>query len=335
MYEITLIPGDGIGPEVSTAVTKVIAATGLAINWEVVDAGEKAIKLMGKPLPENTINSIRKNKVALKGPVTTPVGKGFRSVNVALRKELGLYANLRPVKSMPGINTRYENVDLLVVRENTEDLYAGIEHKIGDFAAEAIKLITREASERIGIFAFSQAKLLGRKKVTAVHKANILKFSDGLFLESVRKAGLQFPEIAYEDLIIDNLCMQLVQRPEKFDVLVLPNLYGDIVSDLCAGLVGGLGLVAGANLGDNAAVFEAVHGSAPDIAGKNIANPLALLNSAIMMLRHINEKTAAEMIEKAIKALLSQPDKLTPDLGGQGTTTSVTDFLCAYIKSIK
>lgn len=334
MYDITLIPGDGIGPEVAYAVKEMVDSTGVKINWEVKEAGETAYQSCGNPLPDELIQSIKKNKIGLKGPVTTPIGKGFRSINVALRKELGLYANLRPVKSLPGIRTPFENVDLVVVRENTEDLYAGIERKIDDNRAEAIKIITREASQQIGFFAFSYAKEMGRKKVTAVHKANILKYSDGLFLDSIREVKKQFPDIEYEELIVDNVCMQLVQRPEKFDVMVLPNLYGDIVSDLCAGLVGGLGLVPGANLGNEYAVFEAVHGSALDIAGKNMANPLALLQSAVLMLNYMKEFKAAQSIEKAIAYILAHPDRLTPDLGGQGTTTSVTKDICDYIQKI-
>lgn len=335
MHNITLIPGDGIGPEVTNSVREIIESTGVKINWDIQEAGDKPFKENGNPLPKTVVESVFKNKVALKGPVTTPIGTGFRSINVALRMELGLYANLRPVKTMPGIITPFKDVDLVVVRENTEDLYSGIERRVSADRAEATKLITREASRKIGLFAFNHARKMGRKKVTAVHKANILKFSDGLFLESIREIRDQFPEIEYEELIIDNICMQLVQRPEKFDVLVLPNLYGDIVSDLCAGLVGGLGLVPGANLGDDYGVFEAVHGSALDIAGKNMANPLALLMSAVMMLHHIDEHVAAKTIDEAIFWILSQKDKLTPDLGGKGTTTSLTREICTYIEGRK
>lgn len=332
MHNITLIPGDGIGPEVSFAVKEIIDSTGVSINWDIQEAGEKAFNTVGNPLPESVIESIRKNKIALKGPVTTPIGKGFRSINVALRKELNLYANLRPVKKLPGIRTPFDHVDLVIVRENTEDLYSGIEKIIDNDHVEAIKMISREASRKIGLFAFDYARKNGRKKVTAVHKANILKYSDGLFLESVREIKGEFPDIEYEEIIIDNLCMQLVQRPEYFDVLVMPNLYGDIVSDLCAGLVGGLGLVPGANLGDHYSVFEAVHGSALDIAGKNLANPLALLQSAVLMLEHINETAAARSIKDAINWILSRKERLTPDLGGIGTTTSMTQDLVAYIR---
>jgi isocitrate dehydrogenase (NAD+) len=266
-HNITLIPGDGIGPEISDAARRVIDATGVNINWEVVEAGEAVIPQYGTPLPDYVLNSVKKNKVALKGPLTTPVGKGFRSVNVTLRQELNLYANIRPAKTLPGLATRYENVDLIVVRENTEDLYAGIEHRVGRDAAESIKIITREASERVARYAFELAVKQGRKKVTAVHKANIMKLTDGLFLESARNIAKEYPQIEFEDMIVDAMCMKLVQTPEKYDVLVLPNLYGDIVSDLCAGLVGGLGVAPGANIGEDAAVFEPVHGSAPKHAG--------------------------------------------------------------------
>ncbi|MGI6225331.1 MAG: isocitrate/isopropylmalate dehydrogenase family protein [Peptococcales bacterium] len=331
MHNITLIPGDGIGPEVSFAVKEIIDHTGVKINWDIQEAGDRALKSCDNPLPDAVIESVLKNKVALKGPVTTPIGTGFRSINVALRKELGLYANLRPIKNLPGIDTPFTNVDLVVVRENTEDLYAGIERKVDNNRAEAIKTITREASRKIGLFAFEYALKNKRKKVTAVHKANILKMTDGLFLESIREVREHFPEIDYEEIIIDNLSMQLVQRPQYFDVLVLPNLYGDIISDLCAGLVGGLGLVPGANLGDGCGVFEAVHGSALDIAGQNKANPLALLQSAVLMLEYLNENAAAEAINKAILWILTQKERLTPDLGGSGTTTSLTRDICGFI----
>lgn len=331
MHNITLIPGDGIGPEVSFAVKEIIDHTGVKINWDIQEAGDRALKSCDNPLPDAVIESVLKNKVALKGPVTTPIGTGFRSINVALRKELGLYANLRPIKNLPGIDTPFTNVDLVVVRENTEDLYAGIERKVDNNRAEAIKTITREASRKIGLFAFEYALKNKRKKVTAVHKANILKMTDGLFLESIREVREHFPEIDYEEIIIDNLSMQLVQRPQYFDVLVLPNLYGDIISDLCAGLVGGLGLVPGANLGDGCGVFEAVHGSALDIAGQNKANPLALLQSAVLMLEYLNENAAAEAINKAILWILTQKERLTPDLGGKGTTTSLTRDICGFI----
>lgn len=292
----------------------------------------KEIARCGKPLPDEVLEAIRRNKVALKGPITTPVGKGFRSVNVTLRQELDLYANLRPAQNIPNIPSRYENVDLLVVRENTEDLYAGVEHRVGKDAAESIKIITREASERIARFAFETARQQNRQKVTAVHKANIMKLSDGLFLESVRSVAEHYPDIAYEEVIVDAMCMKLVQEPEKYDVLVLPNLYGDIVSDLCAGLVGGLGVAPGANIGLECAVFEAVHGSAPQLAGLNQANPLALILSGIMMLRHLGEHVCAEKIEVAVKAVLAEGTHLTPDLGGTGTTTDFAEAIVAKLK---
>ncbi|MFZ7103200.1 MAG: isocitrate/isopropylmalate dehydrogenase family protein [Peptococcaceae bacterium] len=331
MHNVTLLPGDGIGPEISEAVTQILACSGADIKWDIVKAGGKVLEEQGVLLPEEVLDSIKKNRVALKGPLTTPIGKGFKSINVSLRKQLGLYANFRPVKSLPGIKSPFKNVDIIIVRENTEDLYIGQENKISENRVEAIKVITREASMQIGLFAFTKAREMGRKKVTAVHKANILKYSDGLFLECLRAVSKDFPEITYEEMIIDNLCMQLVQRPETFDVLVLPNLYGDIVSDLCAGLVGGLGLVPGANIGDDYSVFEAVHGSAPDIAGKNVANPLALLQSALLLLKHIGEVDAAGRIEKAMLQLFSQPQKLTPDLGGSGTTSSIAKEICSYL----
>ena len=285
---VTLIPGDGIGPELADATRRVLDASGVAFDWEVQNAGEACIAEYGTPLPEHVLDSIRRNKVALKGPITTPVGEGFRSVNVALRQTLGLYANLRPARSIKGLETRYDDVDLVIVRENTEDLYAGIEHMVGPDAAESIKIITRAASERIARFAFEYAVANGRHKVTAVHKANIMKLSDGLFLESCRHIAAEYEgRIEFEDRIVDNMCMQLVQKPELYDVLVLPNLYGDIVSDLCAGLVGGLGVAPGANIGEDGAVFEPVHGSAPKYAGQNRANPTAMILSGVLMLRHL------------------------------------------------
>ena len=327
MHKITLIPGDGIGPEITEAARRVIEASGVAIQWEVVEAGEKMIASCGKPLPDEVIQTIRKNKVALKGPITTPVGKGFRSVNVTLRQELDLYANLRPAKNIPNIPSRYQQVDLLIVRENTEDLYAGVEHRVGKDAAESIKIITREASERIARFAFETARNQGRKKVTAVHKANIMKLSDGLFLESVRTVAEQYADITYEEVIVDAMCMKLVQEPEQYDVLVLPNLYGDIVSDLCAGLVGGLGVAPGANIGLECAVFEAVHGSAPQIAGLNQANPLAIILSGVMMLRHLGEQESAQKIEEAVMAVLADGKHLTTDLGGSAGTSEMADAI--------
>ncbi len=325
MKTITLINGDGIGPEISEAVVKIIDAAGLKINWEIQTAGADVAEKEGSPLPDRVIESIKKNKIALKAPVTTPIGKGFRSVNVQLRKELELYANLRPCKNFDGIKTPFDKVDLVVVRENTEDLYAGIERMVDDDTAESIKIITRKASERIAEFAFDYAVKNGRKEVCAVSKANIMKFSDGLFLECCRKIAEKYPDIKYREILVDNLCMQLVQHPEKFDVLVLPNLYGDIVSDLTAGLTGGLGLARGANIGKDYAVFEPVHGSAPDIKGQNMANPSALLLSAVEMLKYIGEKEYAEKIEKALLKTLKEGKVLTADLGGSATTTEFTD----------
>jgi len=326
-HKVTLIPGDGIGPEVADAARRVIDATGVAVEWEMAEAGEKMTAEFGTPLPATVLASIRRNKVALKGPVTTPIGKGFRSVNVTLRQELNLYANLRPAKSLPGIRTRYDEVDLLIVRENTEDLYAGIEHMVGPDAAESIKIITRPASTRIARFAFELAVRENRLKVTAVHKANIMKLSDGLFLECVRAVAAEYPGIEYEEVIVDNMCLQLVQRPEAYDILVLPNLYGDIVSDLCAGLVGGLGVAPGANIGSDIAIFEAVHGSAPQIAGLNQANPLALILSGAMMLSHLGEVKARERLEQAVKSVLRAGIKTTLDLGGQAGTREMADAI--------
>lgn len=330
MREITLINGDGIGPEISDAVVKILAASGVKINWDVQTAGADVIEKEGIPLPDRVLKSIRKNKVALKAPVTTPIGKGFRSVNVQLRKELDLYANLRPCKNLPNVKTRFDNVDIVVVRENTEDLYAGIERQVDVDTAESIKIITRKASTRIAKFAFDYAVKNNRKEVCVVTKANIMKLSDGLFLECFRKMAKDYPQIKTREILVDNLCMQLVQNPEQFDVLVLPNLYGDIVSDLCAGLIGGLGVAQGANIGYDCAVFEPVHGSAPDIKGQNKANPTALLLSAIEMLRYIGETTYAEKIEKALFKTLREGD-CTVDLGG---TLSTTDFADAVIRNL-
>ena len=323
MRTITLINGDGIGPEICDAVMKIIKASGLEIDWDIQTAGAEVADVEGTPLPERVIASIRKNKVALKAPVTTPIGKGFSSVNVQLRKDLDLYANLRPCKNLPNVKTRFENVDLVVVRENTEDLYAGIEHMKDGDTAESIKIITRGASERICKFAFDYALKNNRHEVCVVTKANIMKLSDGLFLESYRKVAENYPQIKKREILVDNLCMQLVQDPTRFDVLVMPNLYGDIVSDLTAGLIGGLGVAQGANIGDDCAVFEPVHGSAPDIKGQNKANPTALLLSAVEMLRYIGENSCAEKIERALFKTLSQNIK-TADLGGNATTTEFT-----------
>ena len=320
-HRVTLIPGDGIGPEIAAAAVTVLDATGVAIEWTTVDAGEAQLAAQGTPLPESVLDSIRDTGVALKGPITTPIGEGFRSVNVTLRQALDLYANLRPARSMAGVEGRYTDVDLVIVRENTEDLYAGIEHMVGPDAAESIKIITRAASERIARFAFDYAVHNGRRKVTAVHKANIMKLSDGLFLESCRTVAADYAgRIEFEDRIVDNMCMQLVQKPELYDVLVLPNLYGDIVSDLAAGLVGGLGVAPGANIGTRAAVFEPVHGSAPKYAGLDVANPTALILSGALMLRHLGETAAAGRVEEAVREVIAEGRTVPRDLGGEAGT---------------
>jgi len=327
-HRVTLIPGDGIGPELAEATRRVLDASGVAFDWEVQDAGEAMLAEHGTPLPDAVLDSIRRNRVALKGPITTPVGEGFRSVNVTLRQTLGLYANLRPARSIDGLKTRFDDVDLVIVRENTEDLYAGIEHRVGRDAAESIKIITREASERIARFAFDYAVANGRRKVTAVHKANIMKLSDGLFLESCRTVAAGYEgRVEFEDRIVDNMCMQLVQKPDLYDVLVLPNLYGDIVSDLCAGLVGGLGVAPGANIGTEAAVFEPVHGSAPKYAGLNKANPTALILSGVLMLRHLGEQSAAERVEAALRTVIADGRRTTYDLGGDAGTSEFADAI--------
>lgn len=331
-HTITLIPGDGIGPEIVAATVQVIEASGVDIEWETHIIGAQALEKYGTTIPDATVESIRKNKVALKGPLTTPVGKGFTSVNVGLRKALDLYANVRPVKALPNVKARYPELDLVIVRENTEDLYAGLEHVVVPGVVESIKIITEKASTRISRYAFELAKSHGRKKVTAMHKANIMKLSDGLFLECFYKVAKEFPDIEADDKIIDNACMQLVMRPEQFDIMVLENLYGDIVSDLCAGLIGGLGLAPGANIGEQGAVFEAVHGSAPDIAGQGVANPTAILMSAILMLRHINEMDAAARIEKAMLDVFTEGDVRTRDLGG---TAKTAEFAAAIIEKLK
>jgi isocitrate dehydrogenase (NAD+) len=330
-HTITLIPGDGIGPEVTGAVTRVLEASGAEIAWDLQDAGKVAVERHGDPLPSSLLDSIGRNKVALKGPVTTPIGAGFTSVNVGLRKKLDLYANLRPVWNLPEVPTRFEGIDLVIVRENTEDLYSGLEHEVVPGVVESLKIITRRASERIARFAFDHARRNGRRKVTAVHKANILKLGDGLFLESVRSVASNYPEIKYDERIVDATCMHLVTDPSRFDVLLLPNLYGDIVSDLAAGLVGGLGVVPAANLGDEAAVFEAVHGSAPDIAGKDVANPTALLLSAVLMLRHVGEKDRADAIQAALEHVLATGIR-TRDLGGTASTSEFADALCRTLE---
>jgi isocitrate dehydrogenase (NAD+) len=330
-HTITLIPGDGIGPEVTAAVVQILAAAGVSIDWERHDAGVAAVERTGAPLPLELIDSIRRNKIALKGPVTTPVGEGFTSVNVGLRKSLDLYANLRPVWNLPGVAAKFSGVDLVIVRENTEDLYAGLEHVVVPGVVESLKIITEQASTRIAKFAFEHAVQNGRSRVTAIHKANIMKMSDGLFLECTRRVARQYPAIVYDERIVDAACMHLVMNPGQFDVLVMPNLYGDIVSDLCAGLVGGLGVVGAANLGADIGVFEAVHGSAPDIAGKQIANPTALLLSAVLMLRHIGERAAADRIMAALSSVLSAGLTRTRDLGGTATTMEFAGAVCAAL----
>lgn len=327
-HAITLIPGDGIGPEVTNAVVRVLDAAGVAIDWDRQDAGVIAFKKVGQTLPTELLDSVRRTKVALKGPCATPIGEGFTSVNVGLRKALDLFANLRPVSNLPGVPSRFQNVDLVIVRENTEDLYAGLEHVIIPGVVESLKIITEAASTRIAEFAFQHAVREERRSVTAIHKANIMKLSDGLFLDSVRAVSRKYPQIPYDEKIVDAACMHLVMRPEQFDVLVLPNLYGDIVSDLCAGLVGGLGVVPGANHGLEIAVFEAVHGSAPDIADQNVANPTALLLSAVLMLRHIGEVGAAVRVKAALDRVLETGEVRTRDLGGTASTTEFTLALC-------
>ncbi len=333
MHTVTLIPGDGIGPEVIEAARRCVEATGVSIRWEIVEAGEKVFERVGDPLPEEVLNSIRRNRVALKGPITTPVGGGFRSVNVALRKSLDLYANVRPCKLYPGAKTRYSEVDLVVIRENTEDLYAGIEFRLGASDTQelieilrkkggnlrsdsgiSLKLISRTASKRIVRFAFEYARKRGRKKVTAVHKANIMKFSDGVFLEAAKEVAREYPDIEFEDRIVDNMCMQLVQKPEVYDVLVCPNLYGDILSDLCAGLVGGLGITPSMNVGEGIAVFEPVHGSAPKYAGMNKANPTAAILCGALMLEHLGEEKAATKLENAVARVIAEGKDVTYDL---------------------
>lgn len=334
-YNITLIEGDGIGPEVIDSARQIIEASGVDIRWEMQEAGMKALEKYNSTLPEHVIESIKRNKVALKGPITTPIGGGFRSVNVGLRQSLNLYANVRPIKTYKGISSRYSDVDLIVVRENTEDLYAGIEHMIGDDAAESIKIITRKASENIVRYAFDLARKQGRRKVTAVHKANIMKCTDGLFLKCARKIAEENTDINYEEIIVDAMSMKLVQNPENYDVLVMPNLYGDILSDMAAGLVGGLGVVPGANIGEMTAIFEPVHGSAPDIAGKGIANPTAAILSGVMMLRHLGENLAADRIEKAVIDVLKEGKSITTDLKGNASTVEYTQAILNIMEKHK
>ena len=327
-HRITLIPGDGVGPEITSAVVTIVETAGLDVEWEMHLAGASAVEKHGSTLPETLLESISRNKVALKGPLGTPVGGGFASVNVGLRKALGLFANLRPVWNMPSVPSRYQGVDLVIVRENTEDLYSGLEHEVVPGVVESLKIITLEASTRIAQFAFDYARRHGRKRVTAVHKANIMKMGDGLFLKCVQDVAASYPDITQDDLIVDAACMHMVMRPEQFDVLLMPNLYGDIVSDLCAGLVGGLGVVPAANLGTDVGVFEAVHGTAPDIAGRNLANPMALLLSALLMLQHIGETPMADRIMKALGLVLAEDEVRTRDLGGTATTTEFAAAIC-------
>ena len=327
-HRITLIPGDGIGPEITSAVVKILETAGLDVEWEPHLAGASAVEKHGSTLPQALLDAIARNKVALKGPLTTPVGGGFTSVNVGLRKALELFANLRPVWNIPSVPSRYQGVDLVIVRENTEDLYSGLEHEVVPGVVESLKIITFAASTRISQFAFDYARRHGRKRVTAVHKANIMKMSDGLFLKCVRDVAASYPDITQDDLIVDAACMHLVMKPEQFDVLLMPNLYGDIVSDLCAGLVGGLGVVPAANLGTEVGVFEAVHGSAPDIAGRNIANPMALLLSALLMLQHIGETPMSDRIMRALGIVLSEDQVRTRDLGGTASTTEFAAAIC-------
>ena len=335
-YTVTLIPGDGIGPELAEATTRVLEATGIGFEWDRQEAGEATIASEGTPLPGRVVESIRANGIGLKGPITTPVGTGFRSVNVSLRKELELYANVRPARTMAGVESRYQDVDLIIVRENTEDLYAGVEHMVGPDAAESIKIITRAASQRIARYAFEYAVKNGRRKVTAVHKANIMKLSDGLFLESAQQVAAEYVgRVEFEDRIVDNMCMQLVQKPELYDVLVLPNLYGDIVSDLAAGLVGGLGVAPGANIGEKSAVFEPVHGSAPKYAGQNKANPTALILSGALMLRHLGETDAATAVETAVRDVIAEGRTVTYDLGGSAGTSEYADEVAARVRSLR
>lgn len=329
---ITLIPGDGIGPDITAATLKVLEATGVKLEWEKMIAGENAIEEYGTPLPQEVIDSIRKNKIALKGPLTTPIGTGFRSINVALRKELDLFANLRPARSIKGVQSRYDKVDLVVVRENTEDLYAGIEHMVGEDAAESIKIITRKGSERVVRFAFDYAVKTNRKKVTAVHKANIMKCTDGLFLECAREVARDYPQVEFEDRLIDNMCMQLVQKPQDYDIMVMPNLYGDIVSDLCAGLVGGLGMAPGANIGEEASIFEPVHGSAPKYAGMDKVNPSAMILSASLMLEHLGEIKAAKRIIEALESVIAEGKHVTYDLGGDAQTSQMAEAIVSRMQ---
>jgi isocitrate dehydrogenase (NAD+) len=331
-HKVTLLPGEGIGPEVSSAVRRILEAAGVQIDWEVIDARAVAGAAdASQVVNEKAIESVRRNGVGLKGPMATAVAGGARSVNVALRKTLDFYANLRPVKNLPGLKSRYDNVDVVIVRENTEDLYSGLEHEVVPGVVESLKIITEKASTRIARFAFAHAKKEGRKKIHAIHKANIMKLSDGLFLKSVRTVAAEFPEIEYKEMIVDNACMQIVMNPQQFDVLLLPNLYGDVMSDLAAGLVGGLGVVPSGNIGDNGALFEAVHGTAPDIEGKGLANPTALLMSSILMLDYLGERSAARRMETALERVYTEAKHTTHDVGGKAGTDEFTDALIAAL----
>jgi len=330
---VTLIPGDGIGPEVTRAALRVLAAAGAHLEWDEQVAGAEAVERHGDPLPEAVLESLRRHQVALKGPVATPVGKGFRSVNVRLRQSLELFANFRPIRSLPGVPARYEGVDLVVIRENTEGLYSGLEHEVVPGVVESLKIITEKASLRIARWAFAYARRQGRKRITAIHKANIMKLTDGLFLDCFRRVAAEYPEIQADDRIVDNMCMQLVVRPEEFDMLVMENLYGDIVSDLCAGLVGGLGVVPGANFGERIAVFEAVHGSAPDIAGQDVANPVAMIQTSVLMLRHLGMTAPADRIVQALAEVLAGRGIRTRDLGGTATTTGFTEAMVEALQA--
>ncbi|RKD21529.1 isocitrate dehydrogenase (NAD+) [Caminicella sporogenes DSM 14501] len=335
MYNITLIPGDGIGPEVISSAKKIIEATGLKVNWDIVNAGINVYKKKGVLIPNKVFESIEKNKIALKGPITTPIGSGFRSINVMLRKKYDLFSNVRIVKTIPGVNSPFKNVNLIIFRENTEGLYSGIEKKISDNSAEAIKIITKNASLKIAKTAFNYAKKNNKNKITVVHKANIMKLTDGLFLDCVRKISKEYPDIKLQEIIVDNMCMQLVMNPSQFEIIVTTNLYGDILSDLCAGLVGGLGLVPGANIGNNMAIFEAVHGSAPDIAGKNIANPTAIILSGAMMLNYIGETKKSNLILDGVSKTISEGKYITRDLGGSSSTTEMTEAIIENMLTIK
>ncbi len=332
-HKVTLIPGEGIGPEVAAATQRILDAAGVSIDWEVVEGRAEKPSETGQYVQEAAVESVRRNRVALKGPMATAVAEGAPSINVGLRKALDLFANLRPVKNLPGVKSRFENVDVVIVRENTEDLYSGLEHEVVPGVVESLKIITERASTRIARFAFEYARRRGRKKIHAIHKANIMKMGDGLFLKSVRKVAEEHPSIEYKELIVDNACMQMVLDPQQFDLLLLPNLYGDVMSDLAAGLVGGLGVVPSANIGDEVAMFEAVHGTAPDIAGYGLANPTALLMSAVLMLEHLSERSAALRIQEALECVYREGKRLTPDVGGTATTAEFTDAVIAALQT--